>query len=661
MTPDKIKNIGVFAHVDAGKTTITEQMLYISGSIRKAGRVDDGTTQTDFNPIERQRGISVFSACTGLSWNGYYINLADTPGHMDFAGEVERSLASLDGAVLVVSAVEGIQSHTENLWNALSRFNIPRVVFVNKTDRAGSHAKAVIEEMADTFGADFVMLHTPENEGTKECGLKDNSQLFTELYELLAEYNDTVAERYINDEPMDKALLQTVFTECAAKGSLFPVVCGSALFGVGIKELLDAVVKYLPSADRFLKKSLSGIIYKIEHDKTMGKIAHIRMYGGSLRSRDSVVLQNASELKSAVLEERQPREEKISQIRKFNGQKYMDTGTVGAGDIAALYGLQSAKIGDIIGEYVENRSCNLLNPFLSVKISPKNDGELTPLVNAVKELCDEEPYLNYKWEKAEREINVSITGEIQMEILGVLLKDRYNLDADFSKPSVIYKETPSKEGDGYEAYTMPKPCWAVVRLHFEPLSRGAGVIFDKGHVPSDKLFYKYQTHIKASFFSSLEQGLYGWEVTDFKATLTGGEHHTIHTHPLDFFVATPMAVMNGLYNTGTTLLEPFVKMRFCAGEELLGRIISDITQMRGVFDAPVISRGVFTLESYVPVAASFDYPIRFAGLTSGKGSLNARFEDYRECPLELGAVAKRRGISPLDRSKWILYKRGAIQ
>ena len=650
MQDKNIKNIGIFAHVDAGKTTLTEQMLYLCGMIRKPGSVDDGTAQTDWLSIERERGISVRSAAAHMQWKNLTINIIDTPGHIDFAGEAERVLVALDGAILVVSAIEGVQSHTENLWKAFKRIGLPCVIFVNKIDRAGSNAESLLEQFKYRLGGDFLYINSPAEEGSRECVLK-----FTEsekIIEKIADYDDEIAETYLEGKSVTTDEIDNKLSEIIYENKITPVLCGSAQLCVGIEELLDAVNKYLPSADRKMRDSLSGLIYKVEHDKDIGKIAHVRMFGGTIKNRD-------------VVRDGQ----KVTQIRRFNGSRYIDTGEVSAGDIAALCGLENLSVGDIIGELADmemtkslaENKYQLVNPFLTVRAIPKDPEELTPLINAIKELSEEEPLINYKWEKSEREIHLNLTGEIQLEVISALLKERYNLTADFTPPTVIYKETPAQIGEGFEAYTMPKPCWAVVHFRFEPMPRGTGVVYDGGHLPHNQLAYKYQTHIQESFFSSLEQGNYGWEVTDFKATLIGGEHHHIHTHPLDFFVATPMAIMNGLSRTGTILLEPLMKFRIGAAEEHLGRIISDVTIMRGEFDTPVITNGKFEIEAVVPVAESLDYPVRLAALTSGKALYNTIFCGYRECPLELGAEAKRRGINPLDRAKWILHARGAIQ
>ena len=651
MTPDKIYNIGILAHVDAGKTTLTEQFLYLSGALRKAGNVDSGTTQTDWLPIERERGISVRSAQTSFLWKNKQINLIDTPGHVDFSGEVERSLLAIDGAVLIVSAVEGIQSHTENIWRALSKLKIPAVIFINKIDRAGSHFDelcADIPRLLPCDGITLLPLSEVKNEGLKEFSVSDIPDMQEKLIETLADYDDDIADAYLNGDTVEAEALKNALAACVQKREIIPVFGGCAQKCMGIEPLLDAITSLLPAADKKLCDSLSALIFKIEHDKTMGKTAHVRMYGGKLHARDTIPSSDGSA------------DEKISQIRKFNGQKYVDVGSVGAGDIAALCGLKTAKVFDSIGARTHSDIYRLTYPFLSVKVQPQNEAQLMPLLSALMELSDEDPFLNCRWEKTERQILISCTGHMQLEVIASLLRDRYQLSASFSEPSVIYKETPSKSGYGFDAYTMPKPCWAIVKLKFEPLPIGSGVIYDGGNVPNDTCFYKYQEHIRRSFFDNLEQGPLGWEVTDFKATLDYAEHHTIHTHPLDFFVATPMAIMNGLHSIGTTLLEPFLKVRISAGSEYLGKVISQVTQMRGEFDSPLMTGDTFTLEASLPVATSLDYPVQLASLTHGKGLFSSVFDGYRVCPLELGKTAKHRGPDPTDRAKWILYARGAM-
>jgi len=642
-----IRNIGILAHVDAGKTTLTEQLLYLGGVIRSPGRVDDGTTTTDSLSVERQRGISVRSATASFTVGDSTVNLIDTPGHVDFAGEVERCLCALDFAVVVISAPDGVRAHTENILRALDAYRMPRLVFINKIDRAGADAEGILRDLS-RLGQHPILLSETDGIGSRDCAVR----ALPVTAELLADHDDDIAERYLAEEEIPQALLESVFCTRIAEASLTPVLCGSAMLGIGVPELLRFLITHMPDSAVRSSGELSGVIFKIEHDSVMGKTAYVRLFGGALKNRDSVPLTSP---------DGRTAEDKISQIRRFNGAKCTDTGAVGAGDIAALCGLSHARTGMYVGTPASRTDAALAHPFLRVQAVPTDPAQLTELAGALRELSEEEPYLDAKWENGQSEIVVNLTGSVQLEILTSLLRERYNLTADFSPPSVIYKETPARAVDGFASYTMPKPCWAVVRLGLEPLPRGSGIVYNGGRVPSNKLFYRYQEHIRQSFFDSLSQGIAGWEITDMKATLLDGEHHTIHTHPLDFFVCTPMALMNGLASAGTTILEPLLKLRITAPMEYTGRILTDITQMKGEYDTPITVGDSVTIEGIVPVAESLDYTVRLASATSGKAVCTPVFAGYR--PLTDGSrpTTPRRGPSPLDRSKWILYARGAMQ
>jgi len=650
----KTLNLGILAHVDAGKTTLTEQLLYQSGATRAPGSVDDGTAQTDFMQVERERGISVQSSVASLEWNGVRLNLIDTPGHVDFAAEVERSLSVLDGAVLVVSAVEGIQSQTELLWEALRQTSTPPVIFLNKLDRTGSDASGVLRSLREKFGAPFLLCSKISGEGSRECRAVERRlsqpDFFEEAAEALSDRDEAFMERYLSGEAGEEELRAGL---CAlfAEGGLIPVLAGSAAQGVGVRELLDFAAAYL-SPTRETGGKLSGIVYKISHDRTMGRIAHVRMFGGHLKNRDSVSLTHADGEPGG--------EGKITQIRRYNGARYADVGEAGAGDIAALCGLPNARVFDVIGERLEMAGFSLSAPLFQVQALPAREEERTVLLSALRELSAEDPKLDVQFHPDEREIELQVTGVIQLEVLRAVMLERYNLDVSFTQPSVIYKETPTHPGRGFDAYTMPKPCWAVVSLEITPLPRGAGFTYS-AHVPNDKLFYRYQNHIEIAVRRALKQGLFNWEVVDLHVELIDGEHHTVHTHPMDFFLATPIAFMKGLSDCGSTLLEPMQTVRVIVPEELSGRVIGDVVAMRGEFDSPVIRGGTFSLEALLPVASSMDYGVRLASQTGGRGVLSTRFAGYRECPPELGKAAKRHGVNPLDRDRWILAMRGAIQ
>ena len=661
-------NIGILAHVDSGKTTLTEQILYLSGSIRQAGSVDAGTTATDTLTVEKQRGISVRAATASTRWNGVTVNLIDTPGHIDFAGEVERALAALDYAVVIISAVEGVRAHTENILKSLNAAQLPHAIFINKIDRVGADVAAVLAELRQvSTGSQLLLTETVGEGDTATVRCVTDREFAARATEVLSDWSEEAADAFLSETTLDEERAKALVRQEIAACHVTPVLCGSAKFGVGVGALLDALVAYMPSAQRRQTEELCGIVFKIEHDKSLGKVSHIRLFGGQLENRDDVQLIPPHETTVVVsdaveAEESAPIREKIAQIKGFNGARRIDTGILRGGDVAAVCGLPSAKTGFFIGSPIQRETAQLVHPFLRVRVTPA-DGDplkLPVLAEALREMSDEEPYIDARWENGQQEITISTTGKIQLEVLDNLLKERYDLTAHFSPPTVIYRETPATAGYAHARYTMPKPCWADVKFLLEPMPRGYGVSYH-GRLPNNQCYYRYQAHIRSSFHSCLEQGLYGWEVTDFKCTLVDGEHHTIHTHPLDFFVCTPMAFMNGLAQLGSTILEPLLKINVIAPEELSGKIFSEIIRMGGEYDTPVIRPGTVQMEAIVPVATSMDFPARMATLSSGKAVVTQSFYGYRECKDGLEHVNPRRGVNPLDRSKWILWARGAYQ
>lgn len=655
-----LRNIGIVAHVDAGKTTVSENMLYISGKIRSLGSVDRGTASTDWLDIERERGISVRASSTSFTWRNININLIDTPGHTDFSSEVERSLRILDGAILIISAVDGVQSQTEVVWNALRKLKIPTIVFVNKIDRAGSNVSKILCDISRLLSSDLIPVQVFTGEGTTEPAitnvfsgqpgiLADNTGNITErISDVLAKYDDDIFNMYIKDGYVRPGVLHNALARYTHSSKVFPVLFGAAIKGIGINELMDAVIDFLPPPEYRPDMPVSGIIFKIEHDKKMGRIAHVRLYNGVIKNRDTVY--NFT----------QGTNEKVTQIRKAYASKYEDTGILSSGDIASVCGLSRVRVGDIIGtdEFV-TPEYRFAQPFLTVQAFPENIIEYPQLVSALQELSDEDPLLDLQWLKNERELHVKIMGIIQLEVLTSILKSRFYLNVTFGKPSVIYKETPVKKGEGFVAYTMPKPCWAVLKFMIEPGEKGSGLSYSS-IVRDEAILIRYQNQVEKTIPEALKQGPYGWEVIDLKITLIEGEHHVMHTHPLDFVVATPMAIMDGLVNTGTTLLEPLLHFRINVPEDAGNKVVSDIVHMRGEFDSPLTSNGTFTVEANIPVAASLDYSVRLGSISGGRGTMTTRFLGYRECPLELGTIATRRGINPLDHSKYILGVRKAL-
>ena len=669
--PEKTKKhicAGLLAHVDAGKTTITKQLLLLGGNIRSAGSVDQGTAQTDWMDVERRRGISVKNACAEVPYKDSVIQIVDTPGHVDFAAEVARSLQALDGAVLVISGAEGVQAHTRTIFQALERMKIPTIFAVNKVDRAGFDMDALTYQIGKRLTDRFICLQKVENPACEDCRIvpendlddrKDSAaeQIAGDIFEKLAEVDEELGELYLEERKPDRTLLLKKLREYSGTGEIYPVVFLNAKQGKGVRQLADAILEYLPDGFENDSGALQGIVFQVSHDPVMGKAAHIRLFGGKLTSRNFVPIAG-----------QQPEEwEKATQIRKIQGGRFLDTGEMKAGEIAAVYGLSKCRAGDVIGKEcdgdlpgLDRKRENLLKiePLLMVQVVPKDMQKETELSAALTQLSDEDPFLFYERNPLTGQMYLRVMGMVQIEILEELLQSSFGLETSFLPPSVIYKEKPAHEAVGKEVYTMPKPCWAVVELKVEPLPAGSGIVFES-LLKEKELPYRYQNHIRQSLMDTVSQGIYGWEVTDAKFTLVGGQSHHVHTHPLDFFVATPVAVLRALTESESMLMEPYVKISLSAAEQFMGKVMGHIVNMRGEFEAPIIEDGMFFLEAVVPLRDSMEYPVTFRSLTSGQGSYSMELDSYRPCEKGFLETLPRRGVNPLDHAKWILSCRSA--
>ncbi len=650
---DQIRNIAIMAHADAGKTTITEQFLFLSGQTRKPGHVDQGTAQTDFLPVEQERGISVRSAHATFQWRNVRINLIDTPGHVDFSADVERVMRIPDGVILVISAVEGVQAHTETLWAALRERPIPVIFFINKIDRMGADSESVIESIGKDLKISPLCLQETSGEGSNDVFINciwSAEYRSEELTESIVASDESMLLQFLEgNEPGFKALDQQL-TRMILSCDVYPLLFGSAKMGLGIQELLDAVVDYFPAPLGDLAGPLSALVFGISHDKTMGKVAHVRLFSGRITNRE-VIFNDTRQV-----------EEKVTQVRRMFPGKFEDTGMAEAGDIAGICGLGSAQVGDLLGHSHKDipQQVQLRIPLLTVQVKAADIKDYPALAEAMLELAAEDPALEFEWLRDEAELHVKIMGWIQMEVLERILSDRFGLIARFQNPTVIYKETPSGKGEGFVQYWMPKPCWAVMKFLIEPGERGSGVVYQSTVAVND-IQQKYQNEVERTIAAALKQGIKGWEVTDLRITLTAGEDHPMHSRAGDFAIATPMGIMNGLVNTGTTLLEPMIGFQINATEDLLGAVTSDITRMRGSFESPVMDNGRFTLQGFMPLATSLDFPVKLSSRSGGKARISTHFHGYQECTDEQGVIRSYKGISPLDTAKYILKARKAIQ
>ncbi|WP_298838434.1 elongation factor G [Clostridium sp.] len=660
---NNIRNIGIVAHVDAGKTTLTEQLLYQSGSSRILGSVDKGTTHTDSLDMEKQRGISVKAAETDFTYKGTNVHVIDTPGHIDFSSEVERSIGVLDGAIVVLSSVEGVQPQTEVYFNALKELNMPSIFFINKLDRIGASPYKTIKDMKKLLTSKLIplqLVYEKNNEFiVKNIFDKVNchkniitikeeifKQLLEDIIDILGNNNEEILNQFF-DETLTLGMLKNEITIQSNRGQIYPVLYGVALRGEGIKDLLHGIIDYLPGPKNLDDLGLSALVYKISHNKTLGKIAHIKIFSGSISTRDDILNVTTN------------KREKITMIKKVVNQKPIDVSTASSSDLVMVSGL-NCNTYDILGSKTHIPSLKTIaTPLLTLRIYSKLEEDYVTLVEALTILQEEDPLLNMEWVKEKKEIHLKIIGKIQIEYIEAILMERFNVAVTFGPPSVIYRETPIASGYGESRYTMPKPCWAIVEFLIEPLPKGSGLIYES-KVRTENVKIKYQREIEDTLGKILSQGIYGWPVTDLKITFTQGEDHVMHSRSGDFAASAAMGIMRGLREIGTTLLEPIISFRITVPENVGGRVLNDIIKMRGNFEAPFIHNGTFTIKGKMPVSTSLEYPGNLGKISSGKSIMTTGFSGYEPCSLEIGATRERIGVNPLDRAKFILSVRNAL-
>jgi len=652
MLEKQIRNIALFAHVDAGKTTISEQFLHKSGKIKKLGSVDKGNSQTDFLEVEKERGITVNSTVLTFNWNNTQINLIDTPGHIDFSSETEKAILAIDSAVVIVSAIEGVQAQTENIVNILVKNKIPFLIFINKIDRIGANTEQVVNEIKNELNLSTIQLQEVINEGNDNADItvkwnEENYKNYDSLIETIVEQNDELFEQYLDGDIPQFYKLNKVFTEAIKQQNIVPIIYGSAKYGLGIDFLLNSIADYLPNPPIFSDK-LFAVVFKTYHIKAIGKLSAVRIFEGKIKARTEIF--NAT--KNIT--------EKVGIVKNTDIQNQEVIQEFSAGEIAWVQGLKSTEPGDYFGYLPKNVTQKKKEKaLLTVQISPKNESEINALIDAMHILNNEDPDLQFSYLKAEQELHINIRGEIQKEILQAILKTRYNLDVEFTEPTVIYKESPTVACEGYIRYWMPKPCWAIMKFKIEPGERGSGVEY-KSLVSVNDIKNQYQNDVKKSIPFALQQGVLGWQVDDIKITLIEGEDHEAHTKSNDFAIATPMGIMEGLTHSESTLLEPILSFKIIAPEEFLGSLISELLKLRAEFNSPEIENDKCKITGEIPLATAINFPIKLSSLTSGKGKIITHFSQYKPCDVSLGKTREYKGISPLDTAKYILKARKAL-
>lgn len=598
------KTIGILAHVDAGKTTFAEQILYHTNVIRNIGRVDHKNSFLDSHNIERQRGITVFSdqAKFEIGKSTYY--LIDTPGHIDFSCEMERAISIMDYAIIIVSAVEGVQAHTETVWNLLRKYNVPTMFFINKIDRTGADINKVINEIKI-------------NLTKKLCYIDDINDIKEDIIESIAEENEKLLEKYFNGE-YDEKLWKEELKKLIKESRVFPCFSGAALQDEGIVEFLQALEE-VTFTEYNKNNEFSGIVYKIRHDNNGTKITFIKALSGILKVRDEL----------NVIREDEDLKEKISSIRVYNGSKFTTVDKVEAGDIFAIVGPTMLNIGDGLGTLNTKTSLNM-TPTLMSKVIFDKSYNIKEVLKYFKILEAEDPSLNVIWNEAHKEIQVHIMGKIQLEVLREVVSDRFNSEVDFGPCEIMYKETIKNKVFGY-GHFEPLKHYSEVHLKIEPQLRGTGIIFEnKCH--ADNLTTGHQNLIKTHIFERKHNGLLtGSEITDLKITLLTGRAHNKHTEGGDFREATFRAIRQGLEKAENILLEPFYKFKIDVELDYLGRVLSDIQKLNGSFETPETNINKVKIVGRGPVSTFMDYSLELVAFTKGKGNINLIFDGYDVC------------------------------
>ncbi len=656
MSSKKNLTIGILAHVDAGKTSITESLLYTAGATKDRGSVDKGSAITDGLAMEKNRGISIKTATVDFVWKDTHINIVDTPGHIDFSAEVDRALSVLDLVVLVVSAVEGIQAHTLNLWESIRERQLPVLVFVNKIDRVGADLENVFKDFEKDLNAQLFALNygdISEPEAPKVIDFMAmqaylSNPIIDKSFENLAEADESFLEDYLEGNISDLPSIFEKSRKQIQNQKLVGLLFGSAKMDLGINTLLDSISTLFKSKTT-ANNNNSAKVFKVEYDPKLGRLAHCRLYGGHLKNKDSIWSQQLQ------------KDLKINQIFQRKLGKLESTGEITAGEIGIMTTSDLVLAGDVLGqEKFEDEFHNIGQSVLTVQAVATEEKDYQKLGEALELLNIEDPQLEFQWYKAEREFHLKILGPIQTEVLKDSLANRFGISVDFLTPKVIYKETPKQSAEGYVRYWMPKPCWAIMTFLIEPAPLGSGVTFTSKVRTSD-ISVKYQNEVKRAVPWSLRQGIKGWEVTDLNITLTEGSEHTMHSNPGDFLLATPMGILRGLELADTDLLEPMYAFQIKAKADLLGAISSDLNQMKAQIDAPTFDGDFFTLTGRVAVAKAMDYGIKFSATTSGKGRLKLSLDGYQKTTTTEEKIRAYKGVSPLDEAQWILHNRGAFK
>jgi len=653
----KTINIGIVAHVDAGKTSLTERVLYETHVIDEIGRVDQGNTQTDSMELEKRRGITIKASVVSFFVQDLKINLIDTPGHSDFIAEVERSFSVLDGAILVISAVEGIQAQTKILMSILMKLGIPTLIFVNKIDRSGAQSDRVIESIKEKLTENVIPLYRVENIGTKQAFIVKNSfsgdrdQGFLEAcLELVALNDEDLLAAYVNGEDVTEGQVKAALINQIRDAKIYPVFFGSAMTGTGVAELLAGVATMFPANNGLEDTPLSGVVFKLEKEAAGEKIAYVRVFSGSINVREYVPVhrnKNESEIETHT--------DKIKKLHIFCEGKTVQTQKVEAGEFCKVWGLKDVKIGDIVGEWSDKiKDIHFADPQIETRIEAQQKEESHSLYQALMELSEEDPLIKVLRDDFHNEIYIRLFGEVQKEVIETILKENYGLAVQFSETRIICIEKPAAVGQALDVIgTADNPFYATIGFRVEPGPSGSGITY-RLEVKLGALPLSFHKAIEEAAFDTLKQGLYGWEVADIVVTLT----HTGYSSPVstagDFRKLAPLVLMEALSQAGTDVYEPINQFELSVPVKAISKTMFKLSTSNAVFDRPSLHNDTFLLTGTLPVATTEDFKRELHSFTEGEGVFMAKPSGYNRMESDF-PTRKRADYNPLNRKDYLLH------
>ena len=691
----KVRNIGIMAHIDAGKTTTTERILFYTGINYKIGEVHDGAATMDWMEQEQERGITITSAATTCHWDGVQINIIDTPGHVDFTVEVERSLRVLDGAVAVFDGVAGVEPQSETVWRQADRYNVPRICFVNKLDRVGAEFHRCVDMIISRLNATPLVLQIPigaeadfrgvidlvnmkalvwpeDTQKGEAYDVLDIPASHTEaarewrdrLLETIAEADDAMMEKYLEGEEPNVDELHAAIRRATIAGKLTPVLTGSAFKNKGVQPMLDAVVAYLPSPldvpeieghkvgdEEVLvarhpdnSEPFSALAFKIMTDPHLGKLTYVRVYSGVLESG------------TQVLNSVKGRKERIGKIYRMHANKREEIGSVGAGDIVAVMGLKDTTTGETLCDDknpVVLESMNFPAPVIHVAIEPKTKGDQEKLGTAIQRLSDEDPTFQVRTDEETGQTIIAGMGELHLEVLVDRMRREFKVEANVGKPQVAYRETITKVVERVD-YTHKKQTggsgqFAKVQIGIEPssgASEGEGGYEFVNAVTGGRIPREYIPSVDAGCQEAMENGvLAGYPMVDVKVTLKDGAYHDVDSSELAFKIAGSMAFKDAARKATPVLLEPMMSVEVTTPEDFMGDVIGDLNSRRGQIQAMEERSGARVVKALVPLSEMFGYVGDLRSKTQGRASYSMQFDSYAQVPnnVALEIIAKARG------------------